>query len=283
MTLLAYQTLFSIRIFHRFFLNLGTSRFEELDEFTRQKQLDLYDWRDLISWMPLGETGRVLRGHQIVLKSTNTHLKAIIRQNPTEMQVPFIPLAQETFFVFGMFYKDSFFEHYTEMPFLSEGGMVWCNNLVRFPLGNGQLPIATNEYTDLNEGIFADPSTIRNLCAQLRIVLPTGCKGLLVLTMEGQSGDFNILNANGTLKQHPTTFYLNFNNRSTYWRYLQAETAFSAETLAVKPLTRDGFVSIDLESDFAGNPQWPVDPPVPNPDIRLLKWEGEKVVSEIYL
>lgn len=283
MTFLSYHTLFSVRIFHQFFLNLGTSSFEALEQPIRQRQLERYDWRSFISWKPLGATERILKGHQIVVKTSNTHLEALIRRNPADMQDPFIPVDQDLTLVFGLFYKDPFFEHYTNIPFLSDRRVVWCNHVERFPLGDGHLPIAVEADAPLSEGVIADTSAINGLCEQLGLVLPLGCKGLLVLTMQGQSGVYNILNGNGTLKQNPTTFYLNFENRATYWRFVKPEIGFTAETTAVKPLTRDGFVPLDLDSDFSGNPQWPIEHPFPNPNIQFLKQEGEKLISEIYL
>lgn len=283
MTVIAYHTLFSVRIFHRFFLDLGTSRFEDLEDRIRLRQLERYDWKNLISWIPLGATLRLLKGHQIIIKSTNTHLTALIRRDAENFQTSFIPVSQNLTLVFGLFYKDPFFEHYTEMPFLSERIMVWTNNLQRFPLGDAHLPIAVDEDTSFEEGILADASTTSALCEQLGIILPPACKGLLVFTMQGQSGSYNILNGNGTLKQNPTTFYLNFDNRATYWRYVKPDSAFSAETTTRKPLTRNGFVPIDLESDFSGNPHWPNEHSLPNPNIQFLKQEGDKLISEIYL
>ncbi|MCC5938894.1 MAG: hypothetical protein JJU34_16575 [Lunatimonas sp.] len=283
MTVLAYHTLFSVRIFHRFFLDLGASSFEQLDDRARDRQLERYDWRQFFSWMPVGNTARLLKGHQIVVKSSPTRWDALIRRDSENMQESFIPVSPDLTLVFGLYYKDPFFEHYTEMPFLSDEAMVWCNNLERFPLGDAHNPIAVEEDIFFNEGIIADASVKRSLCEQLGITLSSDCKGLLILTMQGQSGAYNILNGNGTLKQTPTDFYLNFANRATYWRYVKPEAAFSVETTDVKPLTRDGFVPIDLESDFSGSPQWPSEHPFPNPDIQFLKREGDKLISEIYL
>jgi hypothetical protein len=283
MAVFEFHTLASIRIYHRFYLNVGEVMFEDLAESDRQRQLSRYRWQDFIAIRPLGNTPKLLKGHQMITQVSNTHFTLRVRRDPGAAQQPFIPISQDLTLVFGLFYQDVFFENYTDMSFLREHRMVWCNNLERHQISDGLFPFPVQDTDEFSSSFLASSSEVDSLCQRLGIPFPVGCKGLLLLSMQGQSGDFSILNGNGTIKQHPTEFYMNFSNRSTNWRYIKPELAFSAETEQVKPLTRDGYVTIDQQADFSGDPDWPGEFAFPNPDIRFLKHEDNKLISEIYL
>jgi hypothetical protein len=101
--------------------------------------------------------------------------------------------------------------------------------------------------------------------------------------MSGSSGEYNVLNAAGTVKQTPTTFYLTFDNRKTIWKYLLPSADFAAETLQPKPMTKSGFVTINPELDFEADTAFPTVVQFPNPSIQSLKRDEDKIISEIYL
>ncbi|WP_299551308.1 hypothetical protein [Seonamhaeicola sp.] len=75
-------------------------------------------------------------------------------------------------------------------------------------------------------------------------------------------------------------FTLSFKNRKTFWRYIKPSDNIILTTDATKPLTKNGFVKIE-PSDF--NPAPTEDHHYPNPRPDIIRKEGNKYYSEIFI
>lgn len=278
-----YRVLCNVRIQHRYFLDLGETGFEELNESERAKRLLSYDWRECLTLVPLGNTDRFLRNHHLALKHTGESFRILVRMLDEDSQRSFIAMDQELTLIFGLVYKDPHFENFTEMPFLRESKILWANDLGSFQVSDSHLPLPVNEGQEFSGDYVCTDAEFGELALQLGLHQVGQVKGLLVLKMSGQSGNWNILNANGTVKQNPTTFHITFRNRQTYWRYIQHGSGFTAQTTGRKPLTKHGFVSVNPDTDFEGDPDWPPAWRFPNPSVNALKLEDDNLISEIYL
>lgn len=71
----------------------------------------------------------------------------------------------------------------------------------------------------------------------------------------------------------PTPEYkLHFENRKTIWKYIKKSDENELETSSVKPLTRNGFIEIDPDTDFSGPLPTDIDKYIfPNPTANIIK------------
>ncbi|WP_299248449.1 hypothetical protein [uncultured Aquimarina sp.] len=72
---------------------------------------------------------------------------------------------------------------------------------------------------------------------------------------------------------NPTPAYkLHFENRKTIWKYIKKSDENELETSSVKPLTRNGFIEIDPDTDFSGPLPTDIDKYIfPNPTANIIK------------
>jgi len=67
-------------------------------------------------------------------------------------------------------------------------------------------------------------------------------------------------------------FKLHFDNRKTIWKYIKKSDENELETSSVKPLTRNGFIEIDPDTDFSGPLPTDIDKYIfPNPTANIIK------------
>ncbi|MFD2565671.1 hypothetical protein [Aquimarina rubra] len=67
-------------------------------------------------------------------------------------------------------------------------------------------------------------------------------------------------------------YKLHFENRKTIWKYIKKSDANELETSSVKPLTRNGFIEIDPDTDFSGPLPTDIDKYIfPNPTANIIK------------
>jgi len=280
---LSYRTLCVIQLRHHYFLNRGEELFSEMEAEEQEKQLREFDWRESLRIIPIGQTERLLKNHQLLLRNSADSLRIMVRMREAESQEPFIPISQDTVLLFGITYQNPYFEHYTDMEFLGEKKVFLANNPPNISGFDAFQPMP------VQEGVFFTPQftieglQFNELLTYYNVVDGTPLKGILALYMSGQSGEYNILNGNGTVKQNPTTFYLMFDNRKTIWKYIQPSLSFTAETVIPKPLTKSGFVTLNPVADFSGTTEFPPAFQFPNPSIHSLKRDEDKIISEIYL
>ncbi|WP_299441157.1 hypothetical protein [uncultured Aquimarina sp.] len=67
-------------------------------------------------------------------------------------------------------------------------------------------------------------------------------------------------------------YKLHFENRKTIWKYIKKSDENELETSSVKPLTRNGFIEIDPDTDFSGPLPTDIDKYIfPNPTANIIK------------
>ena len=109
-----------------------------------------------------------------------------------------------------------------------------------------------------------------------------GLVGFIQLSVMGDNSN-NLLEIDGSNQYAlapEAAFNLEFKNRKTFWRYIHRADEITLTTTAKKPLTKNGFVTID-ETDF--DPQPTEDYQYPNPSAALIKKESNNYYSEIFI
>lgn len=280
---LIYQTLCTVQLRHDYFLNRGEVLFNDMDEADKAKQLQEFDWRESLHLYPIGNTQKKLKNSHLLLKHTPHSFRILVRMLEEESQEPFVSIQQEETLLFGVSYQNPLFENFSDMEFLGDRKIVWANNLPILPGFDSLEPLSVQSDQYFSASHIVNESEFTELMHANNVSDTKFLKGILSLKMNGLSGPYNILNETGTVKLSPTVFYINFRNRRTIWKYLQAANNFSAETLGIKPLTKSGFVAIDPVSDFMESTEFPSAFQLPNPSIHSLKRVEDKIISEIYL
>lgn len=280
---ISYRVLCRVQFRHAYFLDRGGQSFEDMGEEERDLQLESFNWKGFWELRPSVLTTRKLARHRILIKHFSSSMVLLARNLPDEDQLPFAPLPPELCLCFFVYYKDPLFEQYTDIPFSEDSAFFLSNRLPEEShMGEATLLPINSEPLIQEEYIRSKPQ-IAEVLRDEGEVLPPGAKGVLLFYMQGESGDWNIANSNGTLKVNPTTFWLSFANRLTYWRYLRSRENLTLETLSPKPLTLNGFVEILPDEDF-GEDQGPFEGwQFPNPSIKSIKMESGRLISEIHL
>ncbi|WP_162339772.1 hypothetical protein [Cyclobacterium salsum] len=283
MQVAAYRTLFSIDILHNYHLNNGEERFEDMPDDDREKALRFYRWESLLKINPTTATRRNLERFQFLVKNSSSKFRVLVRVGEDAPQESFIPIEQELTLAFTVEYRDPHFENYTDMPFLVGNKMLFANFQPEEPEGLDFQPISLDNEAEY----FSDNWLVSDENFQVLMERYAGLDagispvGLLLIRMQGESGARNVININQSLKITPTVFKIHFNNRSTYWRFLQASSGTEIETNQPKPLTKNGFVELDPEADFDVDAGSISQFRFPNPGIKRINSDGNNYYSEI--
>lgn len=108
-----------------------------------------------------------------------------------------------------------------------------------------------------------------------------GLVGFIRLSAQGDNNDLLEIDGSNQYALDPaSTFNLEFINRKTFWRYIHRTDEVTLTTTSTKPLTKNGFVTID-ETDF--DPQPTEVYQYPNPSAALIKKESNNYYSEIFI
>ncbi|EPR71565.1 hypothetical protein ADICYQ_0233 [Cyclobacterium qasimii M12-11B] len=277
--------MFSIKVHHAYHLNSGDIEYGNLDEKVRQLNLRKYNWQDFILISPTKATEKFFKRFQLLLKYSNEELIVFARVSEQNVQESFIPLEQDLVLEFLINYKDPYFENYTDINPLSEEKILLSNFLpthfqgIDFDL----LPVESEDRMFSNDFLIPRESIDSYFIDSVSQTAGTHAKGLLLIRMQGENGNLNVTNLNGTLKLSPTVFKLHFNNRSTFWNYHQNANNTSATTNSLKPLTKNGFVQIQSDSDFDEPNDDLSELQFPNPSVERIKIEANNYYSEIYI
>ncbi|WP_339921862.1 hypothetical protein [uncultured Cyclobacterium sp.] len=280
-----YKKLFSIKVHHAYHLNSGDIEYEDLEDNLKQLNLRKYNWQDFISISPTRATEKFFKRFQLLFKYTNEELIVFARVSEQNVQESFIPLEQDLVLEFLINYNDPYFENYTDINPLSEEKILLSNFLpthfqgIDFDL----LPLESEDRMFSNNFLVPSESIDSYFIDSWSQTAGAHAKGLLLIRMQGENGNLNVTNLNGTLKLNPTVFKLHFNNRSTFWTYLQNANKISATTNSLKPLTKNGFVQIQSDSDFDEPNDNLSELQFPNPSVERIKIEANNYYSEIYI
>ncbi|MGS2739397.1 hypothetical protein [Sinomicrobium sp. M5D2P17] len=278
-----YKTLFRVFLYHNYHLNDGTDEFNAMNNEEKDIRLKDYDHRAFLGITPTGDTSRFLAGHNLVFRSRKDHFSIGVKTDPDNEQQPFIPIDTTASLTFLIRIKDPYFMNYTRYT-AEKDRVLYLTNVK--PATEGMdfayIPgFAENVFIDENH-ILSEDGT-RDFLGELKDREKIGISGCIKLHMQGDSPDDNILENTGDLPAIVPRFKIHFDNRKTFWKYLKPSEGFEAETQAEKPLTKNGFIEIDPDTDFAAPPPGAGTYRYPNPSVYSIKTVANKTYSEIFI
>lgn len=280
---ITYKTLFTVTVLHGYFLNSGNEEYNSMIPDKKKKVLQNYDFENLIEILPTKETLLKLKNNHLVYRTQKSEIRIEAKTNPDDANLTFANVSVSLTLDFIIKIKDPFFENYTNINLLPNQ-ILYLSNVkpVDEPITFKYIPLLAN-------AIFIDHNYFISEVSSAKIVEPLeesekrGLIGIISLKMQGDKPNLKILTNQKKIITPAPNFKIHFNNRKTFWKYTKSNTAFEVETKIAKPLTQNGFVEIDPQTDFTTQPAAASNYQYPNPSIKSIQKIGPKIYSQIFI
>lgn len=284
-----YNPLFKVNIWHNYFLDKGNVAFSSMSDEQKSKQLESFDIKSFFNILPTVETQKLLKGYNLIMKSTNSGFVVLSKVVNDEI-TPFVSLRDDLDFNFLIQLKDPLFYNYSDLEMKNTNKLYYLSNL-KPGLEPAGFPLLKKEGNNAK----LDDTFILSTESQKQelLVLKTGEKNnlfaLVRVFMKGENNNLSVITNQGKLKEPYQVFDIHVDNRKTTWRYIfktdqvvkgsdnvkkEGGNSKVLITKNEKPLTKNGFISVELRGVE-----------LPNPNVRIVKPDtsNNKYYSEIYM
>lgn len=295
---LSYSPLFEVTIYHNFFLNDGESIYGNMSAEDKQKMIRKYDFQNFITISPSIATAALLRNYKMQFKKTKIGFIIFVKVNPSEKNNPFIKIPHDLELIFTAKVNDSQFENYTNLPF-SQSRLFYFSNANPLRIEHNKpvptpnlkkevfdsatfnyIPVLSNN-TLISDKFLATTEESNNLLPDFENTEVQGLFGAICIAMKGFNTATSVLTNQNKIMATARSFKIHFDNRKTFWKYINRRNTTEIQTKTAKPLTLSGFVEIDPLTDFA--PAEPADRQYPNPSIKSIVKINNDYYSEIFI
>ena len=278
---LTYSLLFEVTLLHNYFLNSGEDTYAGMPAAEKEKMLQKFKSDSFAVIKPTVETNIRLRNFKMAFKPTKTGFRVYIKVKENDDINPFISVPDDLKLDFIIGINDYQFENYTDLKFVPQQLFLFSN--VRpstEPVTFQYIPDFYENILISNEYLVSEETTT-HFISELHAPERQGVFGMISLTMHHTGILKNIINDQNPGKILSPNFKIHFNNRKTFWRYINRKTAFNIATNSTKPLTYSGFVEIDPGTDFT--PPQPLNTHYPNPSVKSITKISSDYYSEIFI
>lgn len=304
-----YRTLFELQVLHEYYLNSGPDPFRGMDSLQQKQMFKNYAYNGFLQILPTAQTRKMMDNHKLLLRSNQRGLQLVAQVQPTATGTnakPFISLADDLELHFLVKINDPAFEIYTDLTLVKNElfyfanipppGMVSPDDFPGLPIASEQesAPEYISDAYRLNTTLTGDVLKAMNISREDQI----GLLGVVVFRMHGEVLDpdkepHDITDADGKVPADPIAFVMEFANRSTIWKYYFQNSDYYAETATPKPLTRNGYITIDPPQLVLKNKDPEVNPDdyqfnldsyyYPAPDVQKAEVKAGQFYSVIYI
>nr|WP_294924185.1 hypothetical protein [uncultured Flavobacterium sp.] len=276
---LTYGLLFEVTLLHNYFLNSGEDTYAGMSGGNKEKMLQKFNSDSFVTITPTVETNTRLRNYKMAFKSTKTGFRIYIKVKEDDETDPFISVPALLKLDFKISINDYQFENYTNLEFIPEQMFLFGNvKPSTEPVTFKSIPKINDNILISNDYLVSEETTA-HFISELHTPERQDVFGMISLTMKGDSSSKNILNNSG--KMISPNFKIHFDNRKTFWKYINRKTITEIETNTAKPLTYSGFVEIDPLTDFT--PSEPENSQYPNPSVKSIIKINSDYYSEIFI
>ncbi len=276
---LTYGLLFEVTLYHNYFLNNGEDTYAGMSDANKKKMLQKFDSDSFVTIIPTVETSTQLRNYKMAFKPTKTGFRVYIKVKEDDEIDPFIRVPADLKLDFKISINDYQFENYTNLEFVLNQMFLFSN------VKPSTEPITFKSIPKINDNILissdylVSQETTAHFLSELHTQERQDIFGIISLTMIGNTNPKDIINGLG--KMLSPNFKIHFDNRKTFWKYINRKAITEITTKAVKPLTYSGFVEIDPLNDFTS--QEPADSQYPNPSVKSITKINSDYYSEIFI
>lgn len=272
-----YGLLFQVTLLHNYFLNNGEETFASMTNADKEKMMQQFSADAFIAVMPALETNTVLKNYKMVFKKTKTGFGIYIKMK--DEFDPFIKVPADLNLKFLIKINDYQFENYTNLDFVLNQVFLFSNvRPLTEPVSFEYLPLINDNKLISNDYLVSEETTA-NLLSTLQPSEQQNVFGVISLTAKGDNSSGNIIDNSD--KMISPNFKIHFDNRKTFWRYINRKAGTIIKTTAAKPLTRSGFVEIDPVNDL--DPSQPAESQYPNPSVKSITKINSDYYSEIFI
>jgi len=276
---LTYGLLFEVTLYHNYFLNNGEDTYAGMSDANKKKMLQKFDSDSFATIIPTVETNTQLRNYKMAFKPTKTGFRVYIKVKEDDEIDPFIRVPADLKLDFKISINDYQFENYTNLEFVLNQMFLFSN------VKPSTEPITFKSIPKINDNILissdylVSQETTAHFLSELHTQERQDIFGIISLTMIGNTNPKDIINGLG--KMLSPNFKIHFDNRKTFWKYINRKAITEITTITVKPLTYSGFVEIDPLNDFTS--QQPADSQYPNPSVKSITKINSDYYSEIFI
>lgn len=276
---LTYGLLFEVTLYHNYFLNNGEDTYAGMSDANKKKMLQKFDSDSFATIIPTVETSTQLRNYKMAFKPTKTGFRVYIKVKENDEIDPFIRVPADLKLDFKISINDYQFENYTNLEFVLNQMFLFSN------VKPSTEPITFKSIPKINDNILissdylVSQETTAHFLSELHTQERQDIFGIISLTMIGNTNPKDIINGLG--KMLSPNFKIHFDNRKTFWKYINRKAITEITTITVKPLTYSGFVEIDPLNDFTS--QQPADSQYPNPSVKSITKINSDYYSEIFI
>ncbi|MCH7400375.1 hypothetical protein ACFOUP_07785 [Belliella kenyensis] len=266
-----YSPIFTIQVFHNYFLNKGQTSFEDLNENEKAEMLAKYDFSSFLNVIPTPKTKQLIKNHRLVLRKNNFELHLIGQLNHDN--IPLIEISADTTLEFYLVLRDIEFLNYTSLDWKRDHFLMITNH----PLWDylPHMEFIKSSIINENHAIPRD-ILVHNLVDQSP--LPSQCIGVISLKAKTPLADMSIIEDEFKVKEN-LTYKIQFQNRATIWKYI-LKSGESLTTSQSLPLTKTGYIPLTT-TELNGMEDY--DCYFPNPSNTKIAIEGNQAYSEIFI
>ncbi|MDQ8012995.1 MAG: hypothetical protein REI96_11140 [Flavobacterium nitrogenifigens] len=272
-----YGLLFQVTLFHNYFLNNGEETFTSMTDDKKEKMLQQFNADAFIAVTPTIETITVLKNYKMVFKKNKTGFGVYVKLKGESD--PFIKVPADLNLKFLIKINDYQFENYTNLDFALTRAYLFSNvKPLTEPVSFKYLPkISDNKL--ISNAYLVSEKTTADLLSTLQPSEQQNVFGVISLSAKGDNSSENIIDDSD--KMLSPNFKIHFDNRKTFWRYINRKAKTEIKTKTAKPLTRSGFVEIDPINDL--DPSQPAESQYPNPSVKSITKIDSDYYSEIFI
>ncbi|GGF03501.1 hypothetical protein [Flavobacterium limi] len=274
-----YGLLFEVTLLHNYFLNNGEETFTSMTNAGKEKMLQQFNSDTFLTIIPTLETNMALKNYKMLFKKTKKGFKVYIKVKETDETDPFIRIPADLNLKFLIKINDHQFGNYTNLDFVQNQIFLFSNVKPLTEPVSFEYLSKINDNKLISNDYLVSEETTTNFLSALHPLEKQDVFGLISLNLQGDNSSGNIVNNSG--KIIGPNFKIHFDNRKTFWKYINRKAGTEIETNAVKPLTRSGFVEVDPIADFT--PSQPQDTQYPNPSIKSIIKINSDYYSEIFI
>ncbi len=185
-----YKPLIDIKINHDYFLDDGTTKFDDLVESQKKIRLSNYNISDYLTITPVLKTQLDLRNHKIVLKKTNRGFMLLVNVDEytkagdsSQVFCPKVQPSKDLLLTFELRFKDTYFKNYTN-PVEDEENRFYYFSNIRPDGENNSLSIFFKN-TKVHTQFLLQPETSRAIMYDIMIneIASIDAKGLENITL----------------------------------------------------------------------------------------------------
>lgn len=282
-----YTELFTIHMFHDYFLDVGLEKFADMNSEEREKELAQFNWSAYIDIQPTTDTKKKLLNQRMKVFKDNTSFKVLLSVDQDVQNKPFIPISSNLQLDFVVRLSDArFIEYSTSKP--NSNQIFWLTNLYQTTVP--YIPLYPSDGNDIaiviDDEYVIDEALTKTYKKWNRIVPEDSIIGIISLKMNVDNEDFSITYSDSGIQYiQDKQFYVRFENSKYFWCYQRKDIQENYLTQEKYPLVKKGIISIDPEELSPPIPSsYMVDGmKLPNPHVGLFEKRAEEIYSVIYI